>query len=62
MTVSSRVFGISIHEVKTDALVPFAGWKAKKKIILTSNQHNSIKTNNFLLLDMLNHRRPKSAH
>lgn len=24
-TVSSRVFGITIHEIKTDALVPFAG-------------------------------------
>jgi len=25
MTASSRVFGISIHEVKTDAFVPLAG-------------------------------------
>jgi hypothetical protein len=25
MTASSRVFGITIHEVKTDAFVPLAG-------------------------------------
>jgi hypothetical protein len=46
--VSSRVFGITIHEIKTDALVPFAGLKKqkeKKNIIFTSKQDNSINQN-----------------